>query len=1800
MDCLVYLHVDGNGACELQNSACLATYLPNDQICFLGAALESTCHLVKERPASYSSLLTNRTLRVRLCDELADGVTLTPHEILLHTELLRVPAAQRSRRKYFLVSLLERVFYQLCHPEVHVNQAAHHSLWFLDDHPRIYAATLKEWEAQKGRPGYVEWLETLCQKDVLVAIERFWAWFGEQSQIKSFWKVKRAYRRREVIRQIWPTYQQQQGATSAALEILEQFSILPAPERACVVIYTLGRSVRQVIRVGPVGNLDALNAPGVCYAKTYDTIRTDIFYDRGSYLTAWLDRLKLYHKDTTLTRLSQDLLSTDMHAVHAALDTLVDKIHRANHRAEALRLLYATLYYWSHPEKGICRAIHLRVNRLLEDLLTERPISFPASRTNYSVFRGEPATVTVQVTKPHRVKRENMRVRVQWSVNGKRKKAFGLTADKPGTAGQSVVVFRGVFPQRRGWIHYATQVCFDGSDNWKYEAYDPQSQGLIKYTADERGQRMLSCYADTFNLRINEHHQPVRDEHGAYVFGSFDTLREQLGDIRAEGYTRIYPLGALELGWPGEAGPDPSVFSIWDGRSVRRDMGGLPALLRLQEEADKLGMKIVLCVVSHFSRAFKDYPYHLPVYIQNDQGRLTRRAGWDGEWDEWLDSFMVNMRDFDNVEYLAGIAEELTSLGFGLRIDVGHGFDTVFPVHHDTHGSAKLLGEVCVPGFEPVDLRGRWQPSIPLLYMAYRAQKKNAQVPVVYAEQWHGNEVRMILAGATPYNALIKNMEHIRAGAEVNQQFGLNENLNYIQRLLDTYGGQTISLFNSHDEESPTSNYQNMIWPVAAYLTFSSNGPLVYHISRLPQEGTGSFRERFDRAYVECWKHWVNNRFSHPWAGEAAAQYGLLSQYPLLNGFGDYLRKLFSFADEHPVLTKGRVTAVHTNDSRIAAFTRSLGEQIFLCVFNFPNGFIDGQAAEARAFNFGLTRADDSQVPAADFDLEAIYEVKERYNNVEGRQGRGLREYWSGTELVHLGFGGVLPPLSSHVYEILCRRQSLPEKFILADSFQRYFRYGRTERVRHTYIASVFRDACLQEQGSFKRFFPLFCAMVTWIHKARKLGIGDLSTLLAEISGDDLLLRQRIITYLMRIAVHRQKDMGNDKREAAADILHSLQVGTIVMVSPESRFSGSSGGVGLYTTDIADVLSEMGFHVVVVTPLYEQNREHVFNLYGPRYEGHKCHVRFPRFNDHTQAVDLEESADRVNFLRAKLHRFTHGKRARVEVLYLENGKYFDRPYSGDTAEDKLRRARLFSQAALEALRSYNYYPSVIQTNEWPTWLIGAYLRPHRSMRQDPHFAHTQVFNMMHNPHPAYSIRMQEANPRKACYYARVLDLEPEADFDTAFSPRMEHGYEIDLTHVMLKTCDFIGTVSNAMRQRILDETNLFGHARLFHAKALHGEFFSRRNGFNMAARQRFWFGTKKSLLETSNRASMRRLFARYTHIKENAKYLLQGDLNIGLTVDCDQNNHVIFGMLHRICRQKGFELLVDWKVYHNEPTPEYRLAPEDMDGNTVLEHFLASDPRIQFVICGRVEDSFDARRYHMHLERIARRPDLRGRFAYYPEGSLPTGLYRNLYLGSQFFVMPSGGDIGEPCGISQQEAHAGGTPVIAHHQDGLQKTVTDADFGDTGQPPNGIKFAGFTGPRLLAALQDAVTIYYQGERRQYRDSQGRPRKLKYTDLCFNAFCTDHRWLRLLRDYVKMYAHMRRVELPQYLDAVQLIVDIMCAGENHPGDAVLRRGMTVAEALDSLKDACDCPVTTVRVAAGKALERLRTLNNKAEG
>jgi glycogen synthase len=1795
MDALIVFHYDGSGNVRFTCPEASLKKLQQDQQLILTTALTQTLAVIKEESRSFYKSVINRKIQMRISAS-AGTASLLPHDILLNSALLCPEKRRLGHRHRMLVGILHRTLYHWCNPELHITQVRLHSLRFYDAHRDILKSTIQE--MQENAPVFDEpdWLESLQQIDNLMRLDHFWTRVGKTAAAQSLLDAARLPKSqqrpgiKDILQDCAKTFQNElQFKGMQEIKLLTGFKRLYRDLDSIVFVYEPGRTLLKVIRVCASQKLDAMATPFAAESLFYKKVRTDIFHDHGQWIRGWIRQLGSYANDASLGAMEEALLSDDLHKVKTAISQLAKKIRRKENPDLSLRLLYSALYYWNHPDKGICRSVCLEVSAILEGILTERPFTFPPSRINRSVFRPEPASLRIGVRKPRTVRKEKVKTRIQWTANGYRKKPVMMTPEGSIEEG-GMMTFTAVFPVRTGWLHYAVQVSTDDGQTWQWEELDENAHGLIKYSADERGQRVLSFYADTLNLQLDDQWQPVKDENGMYVYGTFDDIADQLEAIRSEGYTRLYPLGALELGWAGEAGPDPSVFSVWDGKTVRRDMGGIEALLRLRQKADAMGMKVLLCVLSHFSRANVSYPYGMPVYIVNAEGKLTCRAGWDGEWSEWLDSFMVNMRDFDNVEAITQVGVELAQMGFGLRVDVGHGFDTVFPVAPQLQGTAQLLGQVTRAGFEPVDLRKTEEPNIPLLYMCYRIQKAVPNATVIYSEQWHGNEVRMIKAGTVPYNSLIKNLENIRSGQPIEVPLGLNDNLRYLNGIYQTWGGQTLSLFNSHDEESPASNYQNMIWPVAAFLALSSQGPIMYHISRLGGPAAGSMQQRFDEAYTECWKHWVNNRFRHPWHEENKTRWRILTNYPILYGIGKYLRGLFAFVDESPALIRGTLVPLRTENGRIAAFLRSYKEHTFLCLFNFPNSHAEGQQAMARNFNF-LMRNSADQTPLEQIRPDRIYEIVERYNNTEGRTRRAQKEFWSGHELMHLGFGGLLGPVSSHVFELIDKSDKVSRDQLLLDSFVRYPRYGREHRIRHTHIAQTLSGIADEIPDSFQTFAEYFVLLATWIEKKRKLGINVLSTLLAEISENNPDRRIAIIHFLMRIAVNENKAFEYYICRSAADILHGMNLGTIALVSPESQYSGNTGGVGIYTTDIADVLSELGFHVVVVTPLYEAYRDKIIKNYGPRYDGYNFTLQFPEFDESTQSIRRNTTPDVVNILRSQQLRYRHGKHVRVEVLYLENGKYLDVPYGGYTGEDKLRRARVLSQGALEALRAYNYYPTIIQTNEWPTWPLAAYLKRWTEYNSDPHFQNTRVASMMHNPHPSYSMKLDEANPFRRYYYCLVLGMDSAAHTDICINPDSPSGQQIDLTYLMLKTSDHICTVSRAMKRRILDEPQVFRYAHLFRQMESEGRFFGRRNGFNMAARQRFWFSSKKSILETYDHAARKRLFAKYTHAKSLAKRNLQNDPHIRLRPDDENRQHVIFSMLHRISKQKGFELLVDWKAYDDNGRLWVVYEPWKMMGPTVLEYFLSRDERIQYVICGRIEDSFDGRRFDMHFRRIASLPVFQGRFAYYPEGSLSPSLYRNLYVGSQYFVMPSGGEVGEPCGISQQEAHAGGTPVIAHHQDGLIRTVCDVDFGDTEHPSNGIKFSGFNGESLLTALLDAVKVYFHDRRLHYVDKKGRPQIRRYSDLSYNAFTTDHRWLRLLRDYIQTYCLMANVELPEHIDAVRFAAEAEGTPDHELANLILKNGMNIPYAMNCLVDALMAPVEAVREAAEKCLMRL---------
>ncbi len=97
--------------------------------------------------------------------------------------------------------------------------------------------------------------------------------------------------------------------------------------------------------------------------------------------------------------------------------------------------------------------------------------------------------------------------------------------------------------------------------------------------------------------------------------------------------------------------------------------------------------------------------------------------------------------------------------------------------------------------------------------------------------------------------------------------------------------------------------------------------------------------------------------------------------------------------------------------------------------------------------------------------------------------------------------------------------------------------------------------------------------------------------------------------------------------------------------------------------------------------------------------------------------------------------------------------------------------------------------------------------------------------------------------------------------------------------------------------------------------------------------------------------------------------------------------------------------------------------------------------------------------------------------------------------------------------------------------------------------------------------------------------------MRYRDLSYNAFTTDHRWLRLLHEYIQTYSMMAGVEFPAHIDALRLLVSMADAPQAELANMILREGLTVPEAVNSLLNALACPIPSVRRAVENGLLRL---------
>jgi starch synthase len=343
--------------------------------------------------------------------------------------------------------------------------------------------------------------------------------------------------------------------------------------------------------------------------------------------------------------------------------------------------------------------------------------------------------------------------------------------------------------------------------------------------------------------------------------------------------------------------------------------------------------------------------------------------------------------------------------------------------------------------------------------------------------------------------------------------------------------------------------------------------------------------------------------------------------------------------------------------------------------------------------------------------------------------------------------------------------------------------------------------------------------------------------------------------------------------------------------------------------------------------------------------------------------------------------------------------------NGDYA-DNAWRFGLFCRAALEALRADDRPLDVLHLHDWHAG-PAAIFRDAR-YADDPIIGRAAILMTLHNL--AYHGWTPRSNLGQ-------LTLAP----GDGVVPEGADG--IDLLREGIERAELVNTVSPGFAAEAL--TPAFGMGLDATLREMGDRFVGILNGLDTAV----WDPSNDTVLA-----------APYAREDLNGKAACRTDLLHRIGFDPDDPGPVI-GMIGRLDRQKGFDLLSD-------------AAP------TLLEH------GIRLVVQGSGDPS-QAAPFRALAAANAERIALIERF--------DRAMARRIYAGADFFIMPSRF---EPCGQGQMIALRYGTPPIVHRVGGLADTVTD----ETTNPSRGtgFSFAGGTVKGLVAACLAAVNVRRAG------------------------------------------------------------------------------------------------------------------------
>lgn len=659
----------------------------------------------------------------------------------------------------------------------------------------------------------------------------------------------------------------------------------------------------------------------------------------------------------------------------------------------------------------------------------------------------------------------------------------------------------------------------------------------------------------------------------------------------------------------------------------------------------------------------------------------------------------------------------------------------------------------------------------------------------------------------------------------------------------------------------------------------------------------------------------------------------------------------------------------------------------------------------------------------------------------------------------------------------------------------------------------------LRSLSSYDRFVRTLASLGS--HREGR-GLGKVLADLARNTPD---LRNLISEYYQRLLYEYTHENGTKPRAKSKarmrTVLNTLQnigIGEIVLVAPEGPHA-ISGGLAQAVVGLMTSISRSGIPVTLITPIYEESQgnkhkdaESLIHE-GLRIGGEtvpieqvgSIKVSFgPTWVSGTTTVKQPAQIITAQVYRAEL--------GLCRVFFLRHPWLANKIYPSTGSDDQIRRGIFLSRGAIELLRDPNFdiNAHILITNDWLTGLIPGLLSCDPTYRSDPRLEDISTVHILHNCGRDYQGRHLVNQFGEDLW--PLIGLSGEHYFGYA-DPIDQNLINLTAAAVFHVKSGLLA-VSKPYAQQLLTPEGGEGLDRLFRARK--DLIFGISNGVDLRALRRIFWQLGENARATLNlspllahRYNDRSFLKRLTSYKQATKALVQK--KYGLKVSA---NAVLVSFVGRLTEQKGIQLF------------SQTYAPEEV---SVLEAVLRRYPEVQIIIGGPASDGdpvVDSLRVLVDDLSTKYPNRIRGLFSFILHQDA-----LEITKASDFFLMPSRY---EPGGITQLEALAAGTLVIARNVGGIAATLQNYD-SSTGRG-NAFLFERFTGDALADAIFRALSVVHEEVRRR--------------KLLEEAALAENDWGHRAPKYLALFQHIAGVLAPTiftHLSAKSEILSSIRAG-----------------------------------------------------